>query len=100
MNIAQQTQEGRQCLRLDGRFDAYGAAIVQKAIDCLVIHPGDVLVLDMGGVPYLSSAGLRVLLLARHRCENEQASLVLAGIQPYCLEVLRVGGLEHSFVLE
>lgn len=100
MDVTPQAEEGHHYLHLKGRFDGNGAGVVQKAIDALSFQPGEHLVLDLAGVPYLSSAGLRVLLLTRHRCEIEKASFSLTGIQPYCLEVLRVGGLEHSFQLE
>ncbi len=100
MNITPQTDGRNKCLLLDGRLDAREAGSVQKAIDSTVLHPGDRLILDMRGVSYLSSAGIRVLLLTRRRCEMHQATLTLSGIQPYCLEVLQVGGLENSFHFE
>ncbi|MFZ4774768.1 MAG: STAS domain-containing protein [Terrimicrobiaceae bacterium] len=97
MDITHRTDGPNKCLLLEGRLDAREAGAVLKAIEATVLHAGDRLTLDLRGVPYLSSAGIRVLLLARRRCEQHQASLVLCGIQPYCLEVLQVGGLENSF---
>lgn len=57
------------------------------------------LVLDLGDVPYLSSAGLRLFLLFHKECLVRNGVFALVGVQPYCREVLRVGGLDALFAL-
>ncbi|MBQ7555640.1 STAS domain-containing protein [bacterium] len=50
------------------------------------------LVLDLTGVDYLSSAGLRLLLTLQKRFKKEGGSFKLRGIQPGVMEILRMTG--------
>lgn len=47
-------------------------------------------VLDLGGVDYISSAGLRVLMLAARRVQWHHGTLVLACLQPVVKEVFEI----------
>ncbi len=49
-------------------------------------------VLDMSGVEYISSAGLRVVLLLAKRLKQKAGHLVLCGLQPHVLEVFDISG--------
>lgn len=49
-------------------------------------------VLDMSGVEYISSAGLRVVLLLAKRLKQNSGHLVLCSLQPHVLEVFDISG--------
>jgi len=49
-------------------------------------------VLDMSGVEYISSAGLRVVLLLAKRLKQKGGHLVLCSLQPHVLEVFDISG--------
>lgn len=49
-------------------------------------------VLDMSGVEYISSAGLRVVLLLAKRLKQKGGHLVLCALQPHVLEVFDISG--------
>src|SRR6266436_8241258 len=46
--------------------------------------------LDLSGVHYMSSAGLRVLVLAARQCQQQQGEIVLAALQPDVQEVFKI----------
>ena len=46
--------------------------------------------LDMAGVDYVSSAGLRVLMLASKQAKAQKGSLVLVSVQPLVQEILEI----------
>jgi anti-anti-sigma factor len=50
----------------------------------------DCLVLDMAGVDYVSSAGLRVLMLASKQAKAQKGYLVLVSVQPLVQEILEI----------
>ncbi len=81
---------------LSGRLDAHGAAVLQQTLD-FSNDEARHLVLDLGEVPYLSSAGLRVFVLFHKECTARNGVFSLAKVQPYCREVLRVGGMDTLF---
>lgn|SRR5690606_2712151 len=49
-------------------------------------------VLDMSGVEYISSAGLRVVLLLAKRLKQQGGHVVLCSLQPHVLEVFDISG--------
>lgn len=48
------------------------------------------LVLDLSGVDYISSAGLRVLMLARKQAKTQGGTLVVAGLTPVVKEIFEI----------
>lgn len=50
----------------------------------------DHLVLDLGGVEYISSAGLRVLMLAAKQAKAQGGTLAVAAVQPLVQEILDI----------
>lgn len=56
------------------------------------------LVLDLSKVTYMSSAGLRVLMIAAKGCRKQASKIVLAALQPTIQEVFKIG--RFNMVLE
>src|SRR5262249_46207858 len=54
-------------------------------------------VLDLSGVTYMRSAGLRVLMLAARQCQKQQGVIVLAALQPLLQEVFRISRFDMLF---
>jgi anti-anti-sigma factor len=53
--------------------------------------PGqDAVVLDFAGVDYISSAGLRVLMLAARQAKAQGGFLAVAAVQPLVQEILEI----------
>ena len=55
--------------------------------------------LDCSGVDYISSAGLRVILLAGKRLTAKGGRLALCALNEDCLEALRISGFDALFAL-
>src|SRR5262245_6224633 len=53
--------------------------------------------LDVSGVDYLSSAGLRVLMLAAKHCREQHGELVIAAPQPMIQEVFTITRFDLIF---
>jgi stage II sporulation protein AA (anti-sigma F factor antagonist) len=49
-------------------------------------------VLDFAGLDYISSAGLRMVLVVAKRLKQESGLLVLCGMQPHVHEVFDISG--------
>jgi anti-sigma B factor antagonist/stage II sporulation protein AA (anti-sigma F factor antagonist) len=56
-------------------------------------------VLDLSGVAYMSSAGLRVLTLAAKQCRQQQGNIVIAALQPLLQEVFRISRFDTVFTV-
>ena len=64
MDIVHDTSGGMAVMRLSGRLDTSTSAGVEKTILEQLAAPGSRALLDMRNVVYVSSAGLRVVLVA------------------------------------
>ena len=77
---------------LTGRLDGPGAPDLEAGIRTLV-QGGDVrVVLDCAGMTYVSSAGLRGLLVCVKHCQREGGRLVMAALPPECHSILAMSG--------
>jgi anti-anti-sigma factor len=54
------------------------------------------IVLDLGSVPLMDSAGLEALLEVRDRCGNLGGSIVLARPNALCRDILRINGVDRE----
>jgi anti-sigma B factor antagonist/stage II sporulation protein AA (anti-sigma F factor antagonist) len=51
---------------------------------------GDVVVLDFSGVEYISSVGLRVLMLAAKQAKSQGGAIAVAALQPVVKEIFEI----------
>jgi len=93
MQITAGEKEERFILGLNGRFDAQGANIVADALANALRHGGRSIELDMSCVDYLSSAGIRVLLIYYKRLKELKGSLLLTGVRDRVTRILEIAGL-------
>jgi anti-anti-sigma factor len=63
---------------LRGEFDMLATVDVEPELERLVDEPGvDVVIVDLRSLDFLDSSGLRALICARNRLEDEEKRLVL-----------------------
>ncbi len=75
-----------------GRLDSMNAATVEKELVGLVDGGSTKVVIDMVGLDYISSAGLRLILVVAKKLKPLGGSLVLCGMQPHIREVFEISG--------
>lgn len=85
-------EQGSRLLALRGRIDSASAAVFEQAVLDLFAVPGRRAVLDFSAVDYISSAGLRVVLMAAKRARQGQGRLLLCGLLPHVREVFEISG--------
>ena len=76
-------------LGVAGRVDHRSAADLDAALAAAMGHAGAV-VLDFTGVEYISSVGLRVLMVAARQMRAQQAGFAIAGLQPVVAEIFAI----------
>jgi anti-anti-sigma factor len=83
-----------------GRIDHTTARAFEEALlPLLAAAPegGQKAVLDLSGVAYMSSAGLRVLTLAARQCRQQRGVIVIAALSPLLQEVFRISRFDTIF---
>jgi anti-anti-sigma factor len=80
-----------------GRLDSLTAPLFEAQIQSAFDSRPGALVLDLGAVDFVSSAGLRVLLTTAKRCRKESVKLALHSVSANVMDLLRLGGLASFF---
>lgn len=77
-----------------GRIDAANAAVAESDVLALLEKAGPSVILDLSQVDYLSSAGLRVLLVGAKTARAKGGKAVIVAPKPAVLEILRMSGFD------
>ncbi|MFI0846342.1 STAS domain-containing protein [Mesorhizobium sp. IMUNJ 23232] len=96
MDIRKETIEGTTVLSPVGRVDSNSAREVEDALLPL-FDAGQPVLVDFAELSYISSAGLRVLLLAARRSKATGLPLSLAGMSKPVDEVFKISGFAKLF---
>jgi anti-sigma B factor antagonist len=100
MHISQKQYGDTRVLALSGRIDngtseTFKASISELAAACSA--EGDRVVLDFAGVDYISSVGLRVLMLAARQSRAQGGTIVVASLQPVVREIFDISRFSMVF---
>jgi stage II sporulation protein AA (anti-sigma F factor antagonist) len=83
-------------IKLEGRFDANNSDAVEKFIREKIEKGCSQFVLNMENVSFISSAGLRVVIIIARELRNEhQGDLHIAALQPSVKRVFEISGLNN-----
>ena len=88
--------EGYSIIQLIGKLDSDTAAKVE-AVFTETTESQTRLLLDLAKLKYISSAGLRILLLAAKRVQQKGGCIVLFSLQPNVREIFDISGFSSMF---
>jgi anti-anti-sigma factor len=83
------------CIRLVGRLDAPGADSIDAAFTTATVSQGRPTVVDLSGVSFIASMGLRLLIASARGLHLKGAKLVLFGAQALVYTVLDQAALDQ-----
>ena len=97
MRITERDHNGITVFILEGRVDSVGAGEMDAALQAAVSEGKHKIVLDMAGVTYINSAGLRTLadILTRNRAND--GDLRLVSLTPKVERVFKIIGFDRFF---
>ena len=83
--------EGYSVIQLIGKLDS-DTAVKVDAVFTETMASQTNLLLDLAKLKYISSAGLRILLLAAKRVQQKAGRIVLFSLQPNVKEIFDISG--------
>ncbi len=86
-------------LPLSGRLDAFTSADIREQAEQLIEQGARSLLIDLSNVVFMSSSGLRALLLVRKELMTLGGELRLAAAQPQVREVFELTGFAQVFAI-
>ena len=97
MEFAQEQAGNVVIVRVAGRLDSSAAQPAEENFARLVSDGAANLAIDMSGLSYISSAGLRVLLVVAKKMQQAKGKVVLFGLVPNVREVFAISGFDRIF---
>ncbi len=97
MEIENITQDGVTIIKLSGSLDGNTVNEAQEKVQPLLSARDATLVLDLKECKYISSAGLRLLLMIAKQLSMQNGILVLCGLSAEIKDVMEMTGFNNFF---
>ncbi len=97
MEINQQRVNDVAVVALEGRFDAPAAPEAENAFKNCLQDGATKILIDLSGVEYISSGGLRVIIMVTKALEKVNGTLKLCGLTPFVSEVFDITNLSKRY---
>ena len=94
LKLTDTTQDGVVIVTVSGRLDGAGAPEAESYCCALIREGATRLLLDVADVDYISSAGLRSLLVVAKTMKSANGSLLLCCLSPMVREVMEISGFD------
>jgi anti-anti-sigma factor len=92
LEVRSETADGVALYRIAGRIDALTGPDLQTAVASAIGGGSPRIIFDMREVTYISSAGLRVIVLSAKHAKAANGGFAVFGLQPAVSEVFEVAG--------
>ncbi|MFA6715873.1 MAG: STAS domain-containing protein [Victivallales bacterium] len=97
MTIIQIEKDGIMELSISGRLDAVSAVEADKDFNKVIDAGHENLLFNLDNLDYISSAGLRVLLVAAKRIQQNGGKVVICSLSNNVKEVFEISGFSSIF---
>lgn len=98
MKIEKITNGKELTIKVEGRLDTVTAPELEKEVKESV-QGVEVLVFDLAGLDYISSAGLRVVLSAQ-KIMNAQGKMIVKNVNEAVMEIFEITGFTDVLTIE
>ena len=99
MEINQTKIDDVPIVSVSGRIDGTTSKDLETILNKLIDQDMSKIVLDLEGVVYISSVGLRVLLSALKKVRPNNGDVKLVSLQPFVREVFEMTGFNRLFTI-
>ena len=97
MNIAKKKEPNALVVTVTGRMDAATSPEFEKDILESIAQGEKSFLINLSGLEYISSAGLRSILAAAKRLKEQNGEIIFSGLQGHVKEVFAISGFQGIF---
>jgi anti-anti-sigma factor len=97
VNIKEIKKDKATVIMIEGRLDSSTSGVLEKKIISLMETGEKSFLVDFSGMDYISSAGLRVLLMAAKKTKTAGGKVVLSALTDNVREVFDIAGFSSIF---
>ena len=99
MEIKQEKKGEVSVLNISGRLDATTAMELESSLVPLIEKDGKKIILDLEGLEYISSAGLRIMLLGMKMIKKISGKMVICEMRDHIREIFEIAGFLPIFTI-
>lgn len=86
-------------ISVDGRLDHHQAPYLEELLSAHLDAGHRLYLIDLSGVSFINSGGLRTLVTAWRRAREQEGNLVLFGLGPRIVNVFSMVGFDKVFTI-
>jgi anti-anti-sigma factor len=94
MNVDVSSIEEIAVIAVTGRVDSGNADDFEKCVVEVLDNGSKSVIIDLSATDYISSAGIRVILICAMRLQKTSGKLALSGLNEYIKNVFKIAGLD------
>ena len=99
LTITENTIKNKLVLLCDGRIDSTNSNVFETKLLEVIDKGNNTLIIDFSKIAFISSAGLRVLLIAAKKVKPFNGSIILTGLSADTQEVFDISGFTSIFTI-
>jgi anti-sigma B factor antagonist len=99
VEIRTEKREGGAVVHAGGRIDTAAAPGLEQELNRLISEGTRRVILDFTGVPYISSGGLRVILVTAKKLRGPGDSFALCALNPEVTKIMTLAGFTTIFTI-
>ncbi len=100
IEVVEERNDGVLVLLPVGRLDSGNARSFESVVMQRISDGEQRVIVDFGRLDFISSSGLRVLLLAAKALKADAGKLILCGMRTHIEEVFRISGFDRIIPIE
>lgn len=94
MEITAHREGGAVIARANGRIDSSNSREFHTSLEAIIAEDDPAVVLDFGELSYISSAGMRVILLTAKSLQRDNVKFALCSMNDSIREVFKISGFD------
>jgi len=97
MELIEQKTEKCVIVNITGRLDTTNYSLLEKKLTDLIENHEDKILVECSKMDYVSSSGLRILLMALKKVTMAKGKFVLCNLQDNIREIFEISGFSNIF---
>lgn len=97
MEIREKQTGGVYIIEVEGKLDSKTSSQMEKCLVSAIDNGNKEIILDFTALDFISSAGLRVLLIGVKKLKLVNGKIVLVSVKDYIKEILEISGFHTLF---
>ncbi len=99
LTVTEKNQDDKLIIYCEGRIDSTNANIFEEKLAAVTGEGKNKFIIDFSKIAFVSSAGLRVLLIAAKKVKPNGGAVILTGLSPEVQEVFDISGFTAIFTI-